>query len=85
MLTEGFSDRTVEMREDSLASFFLAGDQSNGLNGGHGRGNDKGFECGRQQGGASVWNDMRDYSTGLLTDCCGHEARDFKVCNASYT
>jgi len=40
--------------EDSLASFFLAGDQSNGLNGGRGRGSDKEVGGGRQQGGASV-------------------------------
>ena len=37
-----------------MASFFLAGDPSNRLNGGHGRGSDKGFEGERQQGGASV-------------------------------
>ena len=40
--------------KDSLASFFLAGDQSNGLNGGRGRGSDKEVGGGRQQGGASV-------------------------------
>ena len=40
--------------EDSLASFFLAGDQSNGLNGGRGRGSDKEVGGGRQEGGASV-------------------------------
>ena len=40
--------------EDSLASFFLAGDQSNGLNGGRGRGSDKEVRGGRQEGGASV-------------------------------
>ena len=40
--------------KDSLASFFLAGDQSNGLNGGRGRGSDKEVRGGRQEGGASV-------------------------------
>ena len=40
--------------EDSLASFFLAGEQSNGLNGGRGRGSDKEGGGGRQEGGASV-------------------------------
>ena len=40
--------------KDSLASFFLAGDQSNGLNGGRGRGSDKEVGGGRQEGGASV-------------------------------
>jgi len=40
--------------EDSLASFFWAGDQSNGLNGGRGRGSDKEVEDKRQEDGASV-------------------------------
>ena len=40
--------------EDSLASFFLAGDQSNGLNGGGGRGSDKEVGGEKWEGGASV-------------------------------
>ena len=40
--------------KDSLALFFLAGEQLNGLNGGRGRGSDKEGGGGRQEGGASV-------------------------------
>ena len=50
-MTRGFA--SIE-RKDSLASFFWAGDQSNGLNGGRGRGSDKEVGGGRQEGGASV-------------------------------
>jgi hypothetical protein len=50
-VTRGFA--SIE-RKDSLASFFWAGDQSNGLNGGRGRGSDKEVGGGRQEGGASV-------------------------------
>jgi hypothetical protein len=50
-VTRGFA--SIE-RKDSLASFFWAGDQSNGLNGGGGRGSDKEVGGGRQEGGASV-------------------------------
>ena len=50
-VTRGFA--SIE-RKDSLASFFWAGDQSNGLNGGRGRGSDKEVGGGWQEGGASV-------------------------------